>query len=109
LMYLVLLFVWAGVVHLISTMLGAASQGFGGTLRAVSYAATAGVASILPFVGGFIGLIWFLILTMIGLTIIHRTEGWKAVLATMAPLLLCCVCCGGLVSFVLFVAGRAIQ
>ena len=109
LIYLILLFVWAGIVHLSGSILGVSSAGFTGTLRVISYAATAGVASIVPFVGGLAGLIWFLILTMVGLTVVHRAEGWKAVLATLAPLIICCVCCAGAIAFSIFVAGQSLS
>ena len=108
LIYLILLFVWAGLVHLSGSVLGASSAGFSGTLRVIAYAATAGVASIIPFVGGLVGLIWFLVLTMIGLSVVHRADGWKAALATLAPLLICCLCCAGVTAFSIFVAGQSL-
>ena len=108
LIYLILLFVWAGLVHVSGSILGASGAGFTGTLRVISYAATSGIASIVPFIGGLVGLIWFLILTMVGLAVVHRAEGWKAALATLAPLLICCVCCVGAIAFSFFVVGQSL-
>jgi hypothetical protein len=105
LVYLILLFVWSGVVHLILTMLGGAAGGFAATLRTICYARTSDVATLIPLVGGLIGFVWGRVLEIIGLSAAHRTEGWKAALAVFIPLLLCCLCVVG--AGVLFGAGLA--
>jgi hypothetical protein len=35
---------------------------------------------------------WRLILEIVGLSEAHKTDGWKAALAVILPLLLCCGC-----------------
>jgi hypothetical protein len=95
LVYLVILFVWAAMSHGTLLLVGGAPKGFAATLRALSYAATALVAGAVPVFGGLIGFFWYLVLGMIGLSAAHRTEGWKAALAILLPLALCCLCCIG--------------
>jgi hypothetical protein len=89
---LIVLFVWSALVHLMLTLLGGANRGFATTLRVMCYAQTSQLAVIVPGVGGLIGLLWRLVLEIVGLTEAHKTEPWKAGLAVFLPLLLCCVC-----------------
>ena len=106
---LVFVFVWGAVVHLMLTLLGGANRGFTATLRVMCYAETTQIAALLPGIGGFIALVWGLILEVMGLSLAHKTEGWKAALAVVLPLFLCCVCV--IAGAVLFGAavGQALQ
>jgi hypothetical protein len=74
-------------------LLDGASQGFEATLRVLSYAHAASVLAIVPFCGGFIALIWSLVLWIIGLAEAQRIPVWKAALAVLLPIFLCCCCC----------------
>ena len=106
---LIVLFVWAALVHLMLTLLGGASRGFAATLRVMCYAQTTQLAVVLPGLGGLIGFVWRLILEIVGLSQAHKTEGWKATLAVLLPLLLCCVCIAvGIAAFGAAV-GQALQ
>jgi hypothetical protein len=91
------------------TLLGGASRGFAATLRVMCYAQTTQLAVVLPGLGGLIGFVWRLILEIVGLSQAHKTEGWKATLAVLLPLLLCCVCIAvGIAAFGAAV-GQALQ
>jgi hypothetical protein len=106
---LVVLFIWSALVHLMLTLLGGANSGFATTLRVMCYAQTTQLAVVLPGVGGLIGFVWRLILEVIGLQQAHKTDGWKAALAVVLPLLLCCACIAvGIAAFGAAV-GQAIQ
>jgi hypothetical protein len=89
---LIVLFIWSAIVHLMLTLLGGANRGFGATLRVMCYSQTTQLATVLPGIGGLIGIVWRLILEGVGLAEAHKTEGWKAALAIVLPLVLCCVC-----------------
>jgi len=89
---LIVLFIWSGLVHIVLTLLGGANQGFAATLRVMCYSQTSQISVVIPGLGGFVGLVWRLILEIVGLTQAHKTEGWKAALAIVTPLLLCCAC-----------------
>jgi hypothetical protein len=106
---LIVLFIWSAIVHLTLTLLGGANRGFAATLRVMCYAQTTQLAVIVPGLGGLIAVIWRLILEIVGLAEAHKTEGWKAALAVVLPLVLCCVCI--IVGAVAFGAalGQAIQ
>jgi hypothetical protein len=106
---LIVLFIWAGIVHLMLVLLGGASRGFSTTLRVMCYAESTQIAVVVPGLGGFVAFFWRLILEMIGLSQAHKTEGWKAAVAVLFPLVLCCACVAiGIVAFGAAV-GQALQ
>lgn len=93
--YLVFLFISAGILHLCLMIVGATSDspsGFEGTLKVVSYSQVAGVASVVPLVGGFLFAIWALILEVIGASLVHRTTQARALMGVLIPVLVCCTC-----------------
>jgi hypothetical protein len=89
---LIALFIWSALVHLSLTLLGGANRGFAATLRVLCYAETVELAAVVPGLGGLIALIWRLILETVGLAEAHKTDGWRAALAVIIPLCLCCIC-----------------
>lgn len=101
---LIVLFIWAALVHLALTLVGGANRGFAATLRVLCYAQSTQLAVLMPGLGGFVAFVWRLILEIIGLAQVHKTEGWKAAMAVLLPLLLCCVC----VATVLVAFGAAV-
>jgi hypothetical protein len=93
--FLVFLFISAGILHLCLMIVGATSDspsGFEGTLKVVSYSQVAGVASVVPLVGGFLFAIWALILEVIGVSLVHRTTQARALMGVLIPVLVCCTC-----------------
>lgn len=106
---LIVLFIWSVLVHLTLVLFGGANRGFAATLRVMCYAQTTQVAVVLPGLGGLIAFVWRLILEVAGLATAHKTEGWKAALAIVLPLLLCCVCVGALLAAFGTVLAQAIQ
>jgi hypothetical protein len=93
--FVVFLFISAGILHLCLLLVGATADspsGFEGTLKVVSYSQVAGVASIVPLVGGFLFAIWALILEVIGISQVHRTTVARALMGVLIPVLVCCTC-----------------
>jgi len=93
--FVVVLFISAGILHLCLMIVGATADspsGFEGTLKVVSYSQVAGVASIVPLVGGFLFAIWALILEVIGSSLVHRTTVARALMGVLIPVLVCCAC-----------------
>lgn len=92
LLVLIGLFIGSAINHLFLLLVGGGSGGFVGTLRANCYAGTVTILSVVPFVGGFVSGIWYLVLQVIGFAIVHRITHGKALIAVLLPTLLCCAC-----------------
>lgn len=82
-------FLKAALMHLMLLILGGGKLGFEATFRVAAYAEAADVLSVLPFCGSILGLVWTLVILVVGLHGIHQDEPWKAVAAVVAPLVLC--------------------
>jgi len=88
-------FVAAGILHLLLMLVGAAPRDFEGTFRVVAYAHAVSVLGIVPFCGGLIGVVWWVVIVIIGFQVVHRATTVQAVIAVLAPFVLCCCCCAG--------------
>lgn len=98
-------FVGGAIYHLFLLLVGGTKEstaGFEGTVRSVSYASVASLAQIVPFVGPMIGLVWGIVLNVIGLSRIHRTTTGRSLAAVLLPWLVCCIC---LIIFVVTMMG----
>lgn len=91
---LILLFIWTALVHLVLMLIGGDRNGFAATLRALCYSRTATLAQAipLPVLGGLVAFVWELVLQIVGLSEAHKVEGWKAAVAVLTPLVICCGC-----------------
>ncbi|MBU0742739.1 YIP1 family protein [bacterium] len=98
---LIAVFLVAGLVHL-GVMLAAAdrNRGFEATLRATAYAGGATILALIPICGDGIGSIWALVVAVIGVRTMHGIGTGPALLAVLAPLLLCCCGCVGLIALI---------
>ena len=86
-------FISAGIYHICLMLFGGANRPYETTFRVYCYAyGTTALISMIPFCGGYIQAIVALVFTGIGLCYAHNTDGWRAVLAVIAPT----VCCVGL-------------
>ncbi len=79
----------AALMHLLLMLLGGNQLGFEATFRVAAYAKAAGVLALLPFCGGFVAVLWELAIDVIGLYRIHATDPWRALVAVLAPAVLC--------------------
>jgi hypothetical protein len=100
--FLVGTLVGAGVVHLLLLLFGGAPGGFETTLRVNAYSAAPTVAMVIPFLGGLIAMVWWLVLLIVGLGAAHRIPTGRAAAAVLIPVALCCACL--VVGVVLFAA-----
>lgn len=83
-------FIAAAVLHLMLLIVGGANSGFEATARVVCYTQTAQLAGIIPCCGGIVGLIWTIVLFVVGFSTAHRTSQGKALVAILLPIVLCC-------------------
>ena len=91
------IFLWGAIVHVLLMLVGGlddSTAGFEGSIRVVSYSSIGNVAKVVPGIGGFISIVWMVVLMVIGLTKLHGTSQGKAVAAVLLPLVLCCVFAG---------------
>ena len=89
-------FLTAGILHLMLLLLGGARRGFEATLRVVCFAWATSVVFLVPFCGELAGVVWMLVLQVIGLAQAHGIGTGKALLAVLLPIVLLCCCCFGL-------------
>jgi hypothetical protein len=82
------IFFTSAILHVLLLMLKAGTNGFEATFRVVSYSQAAQILGLVPFIGGFIGGIWFLIVQVIGLREIHETSYLRIIIALLIPLAL---------------------
>jgi hypothetical protein len=85
------------VLHLMLILVDGARNGLEATVRVCCYAGTAQLASVVPFCGGLIGLVWSVVLLIIGLAAAHRIDHGRAAIAVFLPVVLCCVCAAAMV------------
>ena len=98
----VALFVSSGILHLALLALGGATRGFEGTFRVSGYSQAASIFNIIPGCGGLIGLVYAIVLLVIGLSEAHGISRGKAAAAVLVPLVIICCCCSGLVTALIF-------
>jgi hypothetical protein len=99
-------FLSAGIFHLALLALGGAARGFEGTFRVAAYSQAASIFNIIPGCGGLIGLVYAIVLLVIGISEAHGISRGKAAAAVLVPFVIICCCCSGIVAAAIFgVAG----
>lgn len=81
------LFLGSIITHVCLMIVGGSKKGFQTTFRAISYAFSGILFAIIPDIGIIIGVMYFLILMIIGLRESHTISTGKAVLAFFLPLI----------------------
>lgn len=79
------MFISSGIWYLFLLLLKGADHGFEGTFRVVSYSQSAQIVSLIPVLGGWVSVIWQLVIQIIGLKEIHETSYLKVILAFLIP------------------------
>jgi hypothetical protein len=86
------LLIGAAIQHLFLTLVGGAKRGFVATFRVQCYAGATLIFAVVPACGSIVGVVWSLVLAVIGLSTAHGISTGKATAAVLLPLLLCCGC-----------------
>jgi hypothetical protein len=63
---------------------------------------------VIPFLGGLIGAVWALVITIIGLAQAHGTSGGRAAAAVLVPLGVCCLAVLALAGLFAFTLTRSL-
>ncbi|MBW2206167.1 MAG: zinc-ribbon domain-containing protein [Deltaproteobacteria bacterium] len=79
------IFITSGIMHLLLIITGAGKHRFEATLRVISYSQATQIWEVVPFVGGIVGNLWFLVVQIIGLREIHETSYWRIFVALLIP------------------------
>jgi hypothetical protein len=99
-------FLSAGIFHLALLALGGAARGFEATFRVAAYCQAASIFNIIPGCGGLVGLVYTIVLLVIGLSEAQGISRGKAAAAVLVPFVLICCCCSAIVGAAIFgVAG----
>jgi hypothetical protein len=77
-----------GILHVSLFFVGGARAGLSATLKAVAYSFSANAFLVFPVCGAPIGVVWFVVLNIVGLRELHRISTGRAVLAWVLPFLL---------------------
>lgn len=89
------LFILGGILHLCLMLFGGASRPFETTFRVTGYTVGATyLFCVVPVCGGLVTLVYLIVLATIGLARTHQTTTGKALMAVLAPFILCCVFAG---------------
>jgi len=81
--------VQAVIVHGVLVIVGGGRLGFEATFRVSAYAWATAILTLVPFCGSLIAVFWYLVVMIIGIYSIHETDPWRAVVAVLAPMLVC--------------------
>jgi hypothetical protein len=93
-------FIVSGVLHVFLIMFQAANQPYETTLRTYCYVTSAAaLCQLIPLVGPFANMVVSLIYLIIGLTGTHEAPSGRVAAAVVAPFLVCCGLCGGIMFF----------
>ena len=86
------LFISSAIQHLLLMMVGGSKRGFMATFRTICYAQVSSLLLWVPACGAPLGGLWYLVLTIIGLSAMHRVAVGRVIMAQLLGLLLCCGC-----------------
>ncbi len=98
----VFLYLQAAITHGMLVLLGGNKLGFEASFRVIAYSEATSIVTLIPFCGSGIGVVWGLVVTIIGLYSVHEIDPWKAVAAVLVPMIFCLFSVGGLVGFLVF-------
>lgn len=84
-LYIGVLFVSAGILHLGLMVAGGGRRGFEATFRATAYASGPAVFSLFPFFGPLVSFVWGMVLWFIGVREVQRTTNGRAALGFLIP------------------------
>ena len=89
-------FVIAGITHLCLSLFKGTSKSYEATYRVITYSYSAWIFSVLPCIGGILAYVWALFCTIVGLSKVHKTEGWRAAVGVLLPVFVCLFLTAGL-------------
>jgi len=86
-------FIWSGIIHLLLAIFGWKKHDYESSFRIVTYSEGPAFFRVIPFFGDIVAPIWQIVLTVIGISKVHRVSIGKAILVVVLPVILVCTCC----------------
>jgi hypothetical protein len=86
LIIMIMLFITSALAHFFLMIVKGGKGGFAGTFRVIAFAQAAHAFGIIPFIGGFIGSIWYFVIVIVGLREIHGISYARVFFALLIPL-----------------------
>jgi hypothetical protein len=101
------IFIYSGILHLLLLMVRGGKNRYEATFRVISYSQAAHAWGLIPFIGGWIGGIWQLVVQIIGLRVIHETSYFRVIIAFLIPVaLIFLLAIAAVVSLFIFITQR---
>jgi hypothetical protein len=85
---LLIMFVTSGILHLFLLIVRAGHHGFEGTFRVVAFSQATQILGVVPFIGGIVGALWYIVVQIIGLRQMHETSYLRVITALILPIVL---------------------
>ena len=98
-------FIWSGIIHLLMTMFGWKKHDYESSFRIVAYSEGPAFFRVIPLFGDIVAPIWQIVLTVIGISKVHKVSVGKAILVVILPAFLFCACCCGLIFWIIGMVG----
>ena len=87
-MLIMFMLINAAVLHFFLFILRGAHRGFTGTFKVSAYSSATLIFGLVPIVGDYIGIIWWLVVMVTGLKEIHETSVLRVLFAFLLPFIL---------------------
>jgi hypothetical protein len=87
-MLVMFMLITAAVLHFFLFILRGAHRGFTGTFKVSAYSSAALIFGIVPIVGDCAGIVWWLVVMVTGLKVIHETSILRILFAFLLPFIL---------------------
>ncbi len=88
------LLVGTGIYHLFLMLFGVSAGGIGATFRVVCYSeAACALFAVVPFLGEAVGIVWRIVICIVGFAVVHRATTGRTAFAVLAPIVLCLAFC----------------
>jgi hypothetical protein len=85
---LIALFIGAAVTQVMLLLLSPDRGSYSRTVRMYCFASSPGLFAVIPYAGAFIGMVWSVVIAVIGVREVHRISTGRAAAAVLLPVVL---------------------
>ena len=82
-------FLSAGITHLCLALFRGTSKSYEATYRVICYSCSTFIFNLAGGGGAIVASVWSVVCIIIGLSMVHRTESWRAATAVLIPIFVC--------------------